>query len=99
MTHDFKQLRVWKEAERLTVDVYRLTREFPVEEKYNFTSQLRSAALSIASNIAEGCGRSTQPDFKRFLYQALGSAKEVECQLLLAKRLTIDGTYHVRTDR
>ncbi len=91
MMRDFKQLRVWQEACRLTEDVYRLTREFPVDEKYNFTAQLRSAALSIASNIAEGCGRSTAPDFKRFLLIALGSAKEVECQLLLARRLTIDG--------
>ncbi len=90
MIADFKQLRVWEESAQLTEDVYRLTKEFPVEEKYNFTAQLRSAALSISSNIAEGCGRGTIADFKRFLYNAQGSCKELESQLLLAQRLKID---------
>ncbi len=90
MAHDFKQLRVWNEAVRLTEDVYWLTNRFPKSEAYGITSQLRRASVSISSNIAEGCGRNTPADFKRFLVQALGSAKEVESQLILARRLTID---------
>ena len=90
MAHDFKQLRVWQEAVRLTMDVYRLTKKFPQEELFGLTAQLRRATVSIASNIAEGCGKSTNADFKRYLHNAYGSCKEVESQLILAQRLKID---------
>ena len=69
--------------------VYKLTRTFPKEEVYGLTSQLRRASVSIASNIAEGRARATDPDFRQFLNIALGSTYEVQTQLLLAKRLKI----------
>ena len=69
--------------------VYNLTRMFPKEEVYGLTSQLRRASVSIASNIAEGRARATDPDFRQFLNIALGSTYEVQTQLLLAKRLKI----------
>ena len=87
MTHDFKQLRVWNEAVRLTENVYRVTKKFPQEELFGLTSQLRRATVSIASNIAEGCGKNTPADFRRFLHDAYGSCKEVECQLIIVGRL------------
>ncbi len=93
MTHDFKQLKVWQEAVRLTEDVYQLTKKFPPEELFGLTSQLRRTTVSIASNIAEGCGKSTNADFRRFLYNAYGSCKEAECQLIIVGRLKIaDGS-------
>jgi four helix bundle protein len=73
----------------LTEAVYSLTKTFPKEEVYGLTSQLRSASVSIASNIAEGRGRGTDRDFRQFLMIAQGSTYEVQTQLLLAKRLKI----------
>ena len=64
-----------------------MTMNFPREEVYGLTSQIRRAVISIASNIAEGCGRSTNKDFVLFLHHAMGSLKEVECQIFLAKEL------------
>ena len=84
---DFKQLKVWEKAHSLTLRVYNKTRSFPNEERYGLTSQLRRCAYSIPSNISEGCGRSTRPDFARFLDNAMGSASELEYQLLLARDL------------
>jgi four helix bundle protein len=78
---DFKDLRVWEKAYELTLSVYRKTHEFPKEEMYGLTSQLRRAASSVGANIAEGCGR------RRFLQIARGSANEVEYHLLLARDL------------
>ena len=84
---DFRQLVVWEKAHKLTLMVYRLTKDFPVEERYGLTNQLRRASASIAANIAEGCGRAGDGDFHRFLAMALGSAVEVEYFLLLAHDL------------
>lgn len=85
--HNFKQLAVWKKAILLTTDIYKETRMFPKDELYGLTSQLRRAAVSICANIAEGCGRSTNKDFNRFLDMATGSAFEVECLLLVSGNL------------
>ena len=82
---DFKGLRVWQKAYELTLNVYRKSATFPKEEIYGLTSQLRRATMSIGANIAEGCGRRSDPELRRFLQIARGSANEVECHLLLAR--------------
>ena len=84
---DFRELKVWQKAHALTLEVYRVTAEFPGSELYGLTRQLRRAASSIPSNIAEGCGRGSDADFGRFLQMALGSASELEYQLLLCHDL------------
>lgn len=84
---DFRNIQVWRKAYDLTREIYKATKVFPPEEMYGLTSQLRRAAMSIPCNIAEGCCRSTDADFARFLDIAIGSASEVECQLLLAHDL------------
>lgn len=89
MSQDFQDLTVWQRAMELAEAVYTLTQTFPKEELYGLTSQLRRACVSIASNIAEGRGRSTDRDFRQFLNIALGSTYEVQTQLLLARRLGI----------
>ena len=86
---DFRKLSVWQKAHELTLMVYQATRSFPREVLYGLTSQLRRGATSIPSNIAEGCGRGSDADFGRFLQMALGSASEVEYQLLLAHDLRL----------
>ncbi len=85
---NFRDLGVWHKAHLLALEVYKITAHFPKEELYGLTSQLRRAAASIPSNIAEGCGRGSDPDFARFLQIAMGSASEVEYQLLLAHDLS-----------
>ena len=84
---DFKQLKVWEIAHLLALSVYKTTASFPKEEVYGLTSQIRRACVSIPSNIAEGCGRGGDLDFRRFLQIAFGSACELEYQLLLARDL------------
>jgi four helix bundle protein len=86
---DFKDLRVWVKAYELTLDVYKKTRAFPKDEMYGLTSQLRRAASSIGANIAEGCGRRSDPEMRRFLQIARGSANEVEYHLLLSRDLEL----------
>ena len=93
---DFRNLQVWQKAHELTLALYRSTVSFPTEEPYGLTSQLRRGATSIGSNIAEGCGRATDPDFARCLDIAAGSASEVEYQLLLAHHLQLVGPKHYR---
>lgn len=86
---DFRKLNVWQRAHHLTLEVYRLTKKFPKEEIYGLTSQMRRSSVSIAANIAEGCGRKTDADFCRFLVVALGSGAELEYHLLLAHDLEL----------
>jgi four helix bundle protein len=83
----YRDLRVWKTAVELTLEVYRITESFPASERFGLTSQLRRAAVSIASNIAEGHARSTRGEYRHFLSIARGSAVEVEVQLLLAEQI------------
>jgi four helix bundle protein len=87
MAQNVQDLTVWQRAMDLTVCIYRLTRQFPREETYGLVSQLRRAAVSVASNIAEGRGRLNPAEFRQFLGVALGSIFEVKTQLLVAKRL------------
>lgn len=84
---DFKTLRVWEVFHETVLDIYRITRKFPAEGLYGLTSQMRKSAASAPTNIAEGCGRNTDPDLARFLTIAMGSASELEYQLLLSKDL------------
>ena len=83
----YRDLRVWKTAVDLTLEVYRITESFPTSERFALTSQLRRASVSIASNIAEGHARSTRGEYRNFLSIARGSAIEVEVQLFLAERI------------
>ncbi|WP_167631266.1 four helix bundle protein [Mariprofundus ferrooxydans] len=82
-----KDLDVWKKALDLSVEVYRLTGSFPKDEVYAMTSQMRRAAVSIASNIAEGAARRTDKDFIHFLHTALGSASELDTQIEIVARV------------
>jgi four helix bundle protein len=85
---DFRKLTVWQKAHRLTLKVYEVTRKFPREELYGLTGQMRKSSSSIPTNIAEGCGRGGDTEFARFLQIAMGSASELEYQLILARDLT-----------
>src|SRR5262245_2329883 len=84
---DFRELKVWQRAHRLALGVFRHSRRFPVEERFGLTAHLRKSATSVASNIAEGCGREGERELSRFLIIAAGSASEIEYQLLLAHDL------------
>jgi four helix bundle protein len=84
---DFKKLKVWQKSHQLALAVYNSTRTFPGEERFGLTGQLRRASTSIPTNIAEGCGCGTDNELGRYLRISLGSAAEVEYQLLLAKEL------------
>lgn len=81
--HNFKELKIWQKGRRFVKDIYILTRKFPNEELFVLTSQMRRAAISIPSNIAEGAGRGTDKDFSRFLDMATGSSYELESQLYI----------------
>lgn len=82
-----KNLKVWQKAIDFVIDVYRVTKQFPEEEKYGIISQMRRAAVSIPSNIAEGYGRFYEKEIVRFLYIALGSASELETLLIISSGL------------
>jgi four helix bundle protein len=82
-----KDLNVWKNSMALAEKIYRLTSDFPKEEMYGLTSQIRRSAVSIPSNIAEGSARNGTKEFIQFLYIALGSVAELETQLILSKNL------------
>lgn len=85
--HNYKNLKVWQVAMELAEELYRVSAELPPDERFGLISQMRRSVVSIASNIAEGTGRNTDKDFARFLNLALGSAFELETQLLLSVRL------------
>ena len=84
---DFRDLSIWKKSHLLTLKIYTVTKHFPKEEMFGLTSQMRRSASSIPTNIAEGCGRNTNPDFKRFLTMAAGSSSELAYQLILSREL------------
>jgi four helix bundle protein len=85
---DYRNLRVWQKAHKLTVAVYAVSPCLNVPEAWPLRDQLLRAAISIPSNIAEGAGRGSDPDFRRFLWHSLGSTNELEYDLLLARDLT-----------
>jgi four helix bundle protein len=84
---NYKDLRVWDEAHRLTLAVYKVTQVFPKDERFGVTSQIRRASASIAANLAEGCGRRSDGEMGRFVQIAMGSGAELSYHLLLAKDL------------
>ena len=84
---DFKTLYSWQKNHEFVLDIYDITKDFPNEEKFGLTSQIRRAVTSITLNIAEGCGRNTDIDFAHFLNYAFGSCSEVEYAILLSKDL------------
>jgi len=81
----FTDLNAWKEAHKLVLQIYKITRNFPKDELFALTDQIKRAVVSISSNIAEGFSRRTSPDKKHFYYQALGSLTEVQNQLIIAR--------------
>ncbi len=85
--HNFRELVAWQKAMQLTKDVYVMTKAFPTNEQYGLVSQEQRAVVSIPSNIAEGAGRPTQKELVHFLSFSLGSAYELETELLLAYEL------------
>lgn len=87
MATSFKDLRVWQQAIDLALGVYRTTESFPKHEVYGLAQQMRRAAVSIASNIAEGKGRWSTKEFRHFLFNARGSLLELETQIVIAGKL------------
>lgn len=85
--NNFKELDIWKLSFEFTNEIYMVTKKFPQDEMYGLTNQIRRAIVSVSSNIAEGSGRNSNKYFKHFLHMSLGSAKEVECQLMIAQSL------------
>jgi four helix bundle protein len=95
MSSSFRDLRVWQEAMRLVYEVYRETADFPKHEIYGLTQQMRRAAVSVPSNIAEGKGHRSDREFTHFLLHARGSLRELQTQILIARELeylTEEGT-------
>ena len=82
--HRFKDLEIWNKSRAFCLSIYEITSKFPDSEKFGLTNQLRRASVSIPSNIAEGSSRKSNKDFSRFLQITLGSAYEIETQLLIA---------------
>jgi four helix bundle protein len=87
--HKYQDLKLWQKGIDLVVELYKATGEFPKEEKYGLTSQMRRSAISIPSNIAEGAGRNSDKEFCHFLSVANGSSYELETQVIVANRLEL----------
>jgi len=87
--HNLKELKIWKKAIDLAVEVCRVSALFPPDEKYGLISQTRRAAVSISSNIAEGAGRNSEKEFKYFLGIANGSSFELQTQLFISNKLSL----------
>lgn len=87
MSSSFRDLRVWQDAMKLSVETYRITAEFPKHEVYSLAQQMRRAAVSVPSNIAEGKGRNTNREFAQFLFHARGLLLELETQIMIAQEL------------
>ena len=85
--HKLEDLIIWKKAIELTKQVYLICLELPQDERFGLTSQVKRAAISIPSNIAEGAGRDTNPQFNQFLNIAFGSSYELQTQLIISERL------------
>ncbi|MGP8250517.1 MAG: four helix bundle protein [Terracidiphilus sp.] len=104
MGQSFKDLVAWQKSTELTVEIYKLTSKFPDSERFGLTNQIRRAAVSVASNIAEGYGRSTKGEYYQFLGHSRGSCCELETQVFVARKLGfgttsgLDATKHLCND-
>ena len=87
MAESYRDIRAWQKAMELVTEIYRVSARFPRSEMYGLTKQVREAAVSVPSNIAEGKGRQTKKDYLQFLYRARGSSLEVQTQLEIARNL------------
>ena len=85
---DFTKYEVWVDGIEIAIEIYELTKGFPDDKKFGLIAQLRRASISISSNIAEGCSRSSEKDFKRFIETALGSAFEFKTPLIISFKLS-----------
>ncbi len=95
---DFRTLKVWERAHKLTISIYLITKNFPKNEMYGLTSQIRRACSSIPTNIAEGCGKDSQLELTRFLLIEMSSSSELDYLLMLAHELTyIDDQEYMET--
>lgn len=86
---NYEDLQVWQKAHAVTLDIYRNTRSFPIEERFGLTSQIRRSCSSIGANLAEGCGRRSDAEMARFVQIAMGSGAELSCHLRLARDLDL----------
>jgi four helix bundle protein len=93
-----EDLEVWQAAHALTIEIYRLTETFPRTEVFGLTSQIRRAAASIGANLAEGCGRWSEPELARFVQIAMGSASELQNHLRLARDLGLSSADDYQTN-
>jgi len=96
MVESYRDLKVWQRAIAMTLEVYRATADFPRDELFGLTSQLRRASVSVASNIAEGYGRSSRGEYKQFLGMARGSNLEVQTQIVIATELRFGSLKHLK---
>lgn len=85
--HNFKELQVWQKSIDLASFIYQLTASFPKDERYGLTSQIQRSAISIPSNITEGCGRVSDKELQHFISISMGSSYEMETQIILAHKL------------
>ena len=90
---DFQQLTIWQRSHVITLKIYSVTKNFPKEELFGLTSQMRRSSSSVPTNIAKGCGRESLIEFKRFLIIAAGSASELQYQIILCKDLNYMNEY------
>ena len=97
MGQSFKDLIVWQRSIELTTDVYKLTSKFPESERFGLTNQMRRASVSIASNIAEGYGRTTKGEYVQFLGYARGSCSELETQIVIARNPAFGEAQNLRS--
>lgn len=89
MKNNLNQLKVWKKSVEIVVDIYKLSADFPTDERFGLTSQIRRSAVSVSSNIAEGAGRGSQKEFAHFLGISNGSSYELMTQLIIARELDL----------
>lgn len=97
MAGSYRDLKVWQRSIELSVAIYKLTVEFPREEIYGLTAQLRRASVSVASNIAEGYRRTSKGEYKQFLGMARGSVLELQTQLVISEKLGFGQLEHIKT--